>query len=433
MSMMELPLWMLFTTIAALTLASAYFSSSETAMMAINRYRLRHLLKQGHAGAERTHRLLSRPDRLLGVILIGNNLVNNFAATVAAIIGIQLFGDLGLALAPIVLTVVFLIFAEVAPKTIAADSPERLAFPSSLLLMPLLKLAYPFVVAVNSVSNAVARPFLHKHKDKDSDSLTLDELRTVVSEGAKIPQRRQDMMVSLLNLQDVTVNDIMVPRSEIIGIDIDDDLDEIFEQLSASQHTRMPVFRQNINDTIGLLHMRRLVRLNEEENITKADLLQLTDEPYYVPEATPLNRQLLNFQKERKRVALVVDEYGELQGLVTLEDLLEEIVGEFTTDLQLHMPELYPQEDGSQVMDGSVLLRDVNRALSWTLPTDGPKTVNGLILETLEFIPDSTLSIPLEGYRIEVLQIKDNSVKSARVWQVEPEPEALDASLPTAG
>lgn len=431
MSMTELPLWMLFSTIAALTLASAYFSSSETAMMAINRYRLRHLLKQGHAGAERTSRLLSRPDRLLGVILIGNNLVNNFAATVAAVIGIQLFGDLGLALAPIVLTVVFLIFAEVAPKTIAADSPERLAFPSSLLLLPLLKLAYPFVVAVNYVSNAIARPFLHKHKDSDSDSLTIDELRTVVSEGVKLPQRRQDMMVSLLNLQDVTVNDIMVPRSEIIGIDIDDDLDEIFEQLSASQHTRMPVFRQNINDTIGLLHMRRLVRLNEEENITKADLLQLTDEPYYVPEATPLNRQLLNFQKERKRVALVVDEYGELQGLVTLEDLLEEIVGEFTTDLQLHMPELYPQEDGSHVMDGSVLLRDVNRALRWALPTDGPKTVNGLILETLEFIPDSALSVPLPGYRIEVLQIKDNSVKSARIWQVEIEPlEPLETVAP---
>lgn len=417
MSLTELPVWILLSTIGGLTFASAYFSSSETAMMAINRYRLKHRANEGESAAHRVQTLLNRPDRLLGVILIGNNLVNNFAATVAAIIGLRLFGDLGLALAPVVLTVFFLIFAEVAPKTIAADSPEKLAFPSSLLLAPMLKVLYPAVIAVNWVSNAVARPFLSDKDGDSNDHLSIEELRTVVAEGARLPQRRQDMMVSLLTLQDVTVNDIMVPRSEIVGIDLDDDLDDIFEQLGASQHTRVPVFRGSINNVLGMLHMRRLVRFHDADvdDISKADLLALADEPYYVPEATPLNRQLLNFQKERARTALVVDEYGEMQGLVTLEDLLEEIVGEFTTDLQLHTDELFHQEDGSVLMDGSVLLRDLNRAQGWSLPTDGPKTLNGLVLEVLEAIPDAPLSVWLDGYRIEVVQVKENVVKSVRV------------------
>ena len=411
----EFQLSTLLGAIGVLALLSAFFSGSETAMMALNRYRLTHLVKEGHPGARKTNRLLKRPDRLLGVILIGNILVNNLGATAAALIGLQLFGETGLAAAPFVVTLVFLVFSEVAPKTIAAHYPERFAFPAAYVLAPLLKLLYPFVVFVNGMSNFVLRPFLHSRTLAGEDHLNMDELRTMLREGARIPKHHQDMLLRIVDLETVSVDDIMVPRSEIVGIDIDSPIAEIVTQISSSQHTRLPVFKETINNVIGMLHLRRTVRFIQQDTFSKGDLLQLTREPYFVPKGTPLHTQLFNFQKQKRRIALVVDEYGDIQGIVTLEDILEEIVGEFTTDFSATMPEIHPQADGSFFIDGTALIRDVNRALGWHLPTEGPRTLNGLILEHLEFIPETNLCMRLGDYLFETLQIKDNMINNVKI------------------
>ena len=419
MSLADFPSWALFATILALTVLSAYFSSSETAMMALNRYRLRHLVKQKHLGARKANRLLRRPDRLLGVILIGNNFVNFLAASVGTVIGLRLFGDSGVVLAPIAMTMFFLIFAEVAPKTIAAHTPERLAFASVFILDPLLKALQPLVWFTNTISNALVRPFVKNREASGGAPLSVEELRTVVDAGARIPGQHQDMLLGVLDLENVTVDDIMVPRNEIVGIDIDQETDEILAVLANSQHTRLPIYKDNINNVLGMLHLRRLARHLGQGELTRADLLRLGREPYYVPEATPLHTQLVNFKREKRRIALVVDEYGDIQGIVTLEDILEEIVGEFTTDYAASMPEILAQADGSYLIDGTAVLRDINRALGWELPTSGPKTLNGLILETLETIPEANLCLRVDEFRIETLQIGDNVVKHCRITRAD--------------
>lgn len=420
--MSELPGYLLLTLILLLTVLSAFFSSSETAMIGLNRYRLRHLVKERHHGARIANRLLRRPDRLLGVILLGNNLVNFMAASIATVVGLRFFGDAGVVVAPVLMTIYFLIFAEVAPKTIAAHAPESIAFPSGYVLEPLLRLLYPVVWFINAIANVLVKPFI-RHDESDIDSLTADELRTVVNEGVDVHDQGQNMLIGVLDLEHVTVNDIMVPRSEIVGIDIDDDISDTLSILANSQHTRLPVYKDNINNILGILHLRRLGKhlpsKTGVEPITKADLMQLTEEPYYVPEGTPLHTQLVNFKKERKRIALVVDEYGDVDGIVTLEDILEEIVGEFTTDFAASMPEINPLEDGSYLIDGRALLRDINRVLDWELPTTGPKTLNGLVLEHLEAIPENNLCLRVDDYLIETLQIKDNVIKSLKVRRTE--------------
>lgn len=415
MSHTDIPLWVLLVSIVILLVTSAYFSGSETAMMALNRYRLRHLVKEKHRGARKANRLLRRPDRLLGVILVGNNLVNFTAGTIATIIGMRWFGDAGVYLAPWLVTFLFLIFAEVAPKTFAAQHPEGWAFRSAYLLQPLLRLLYPAVVLVNGISNILVRPFLVNRASND-DNLSTEELKNVVNEGAEAVGERRSMLVRLLDLESVNVNDIMVPRSEIIGLDIDADINDLVDQTSTSQHTLLPVYKGDIQNVVGILHLRRLARLLHADEFNKADLMQLTREPYYVPEATPLHTQLLNFQKEKQRIALVVDEYGDVQGIVTLEDILEEIVGEYTSDFASNMPEISPQkEDGTYLIDGMAVLREINRALRWDLPTQGPKTLNGLVLEHLETIPESNLCLQIDEYQIETLQIKDNVIKNMKV------------------
>ncbi len=424
----DYPIWTLLLSIAVLIGLSAYFSGTETAMMALNRYRLRHLVKEKHTGARKANRMLRRPDRLLGVILVGNNLVNFSAATIATVIGFRLFGDTGVLLAPWILTITFLIFAEVAPKTLAAQRQEGWAFKSVYVLEPLQKVLHPAVVFVNWISNALVRPFLTA-TEPAQEHLSTEELKTVVNEGAVAVGERQSMMVRLLELESVSVNDIMVPRSEIIGIDIEEDMADIIQLASNSQHTLLPVYKDNINNVLGILHLRRLSRFLHVDEFNKADLMQLTREPYYVPEATPLHTQLLNFQKEKQRIALVVDEYGDVQGIVTLEDILEEIVGEFTSDYASNMPEISPQEDGSYLIDGTAVLREINRALRWDLPTTGPKTVNGLILEHLETIPESNLCLQIDEYQIETLQIKDNMIKNLVMRRVKMPGDEQDEAV----
>ena len=418
MTSAEIPTLYLLLSIVVLISLSAYFSGTETAMMALNRYRLRHMVKRQHRGARKADRMLKRPDRLLGVILVGNNLVNFSAATLATIIGYNLLGDTGVLLAPWVLTITFLIFAEVAPKTLAAERPETWALKAVYALEPLARLLHPVVVLINSFSNALVRPFLPERNDS-TDQLTKDELITVVNEGAHSVGERKIMMTRLLDLETVTVNDIMVPRTEIVSINIDDDMSDILTSAAASQHTLLPVYKDNFDNMLGVLHLRRLARLLQADDFTKADLLQLARDPYYVPEATPLHTQLLNFQKEKQRFAIVVDEYGDIQGIVTLEDILEEIVGEFTSDFAANIADISPEPDGAFLIDGMAVLRDINRALRWNLPTNGPKTLNGFVLEHLETIPEFNLCLQIDEYQIETLQIKDNIIKSLRIRRVD--------------
>ncbi|WP_290788365.1 HlyC/CorC family transporter [Halomonas sp.] len=415
----DFPLGLLFGLLFLLICLSAFFSSSETGMMSINRYRLSHQANSGEPRAQRVARLLARPDRLIGVILIGNNFVNNLAASIATIIAIHFFGEVtGPAVATALLTITVLIFAEVTPKTYAAVKPERIAFPASRVLEPLLKLLYPLVWLVNAISNGLLRLMGVKSIDGSGDHLTRDELRTVVHEaGTLIPQRHQAMLLSILDLENVTVNDIMVPRHEVMGIDLDDDLEEILTQIRTSQHTRVPVYKGDINNIIGMLHLRNAARFLSRGEVTKAAIVQEAREPYFIPESTQLHTQLLNFQKQKRRIGIVVDEYGDVEGLVTLEDILEEIVGEFTTDVAGMEQEIHHQEDGSQLIDGTANIRDINKALGWQLPTDGPKTLNGLILEHLEAFPDGPACLQVGSVRMEILEVRDNLVTAARCWQ----------------
>ena len=414
--MNETSLTALFIILAGLILLSAFFSSSETGMMSLNRYRLKHMAKTGHRGARRAQSLLNRTDQLIGVILIGNNFVNIFASAIATVIAIRIWGDAGIAIATVLLTIVILIFAEVTPKTLAALFPEKIAFPASHVLGPLLKLLYPVVWAVNLFTGAILKIIGVSADDAANEHLSREELRTLVNEaGALIPAKHKDMLVSILDLEKVTVNDIMVPRNEVVGIDLDDDLDTILRQLRSSQHTRLPVFKGDINNIQGVLHLRNASKLLLHDEINKAMLMQLCREPYFIPESTPLNTQLINFQKEKRRFGIVVDEYGEVLGLATLEDILEEIVGEFTTDYAAASPDIIPQDDGTYIIDGTSAVRTINKTLGWKLPIDGPKTLNGLITETLENIPDTNVCLKVGGHRVEVLQIKDNVVKAAIV------------------
>lgn len=412
------PLGLLLGLLLLLICLSAFFSSSETGMMSINRYRLSHRAASGEGRAQRVMRLLSRPDRLIGVILIGNNFVNNLAASIATIIAIHFFGEVtGPAVATSLLTIVVLIFAEVTPKTYAAIKPERIAYPTSLVLEPLLKLLYPLVWLVNAISNGLLRLLGVKSLESGRDNLTRDELRTVVHEaGPLIPSRHQAMLVSILDLENVTVNDIMVPRHEVAGIDLDDDLETILAKVRTSQHTRLPVFKGDINNIIGMLHMRNAARFLAKQEITKASIVQEAREPYFIPESTPLHTQLLNFQKQKRRIGIVVDEYGDVEGLVTLEDILEEIVGEFTTDVAGQDQDVHPQGDGSQLIEGTANIRELNKALGWQLPTDGPKTLNGLILEHLESFPVGPTCLQIGEVRMEILEVRDNLITTARCW-----------------
>jgi Mg2+/Co2+ transporter CorB len=409
---------MLFIILGILILISAYFSGSETGMMSLNRYRLRHLEKEKHKGAKRVSKLLKRPDRLIGLILIGNNLVNIAAASIATVIGIRYFGDVyGMLVSTVVLTLVILIFAEVTPKTLAALYPEKIAFPSSILLSLLLKILFPLVIAVNWITNGILMLLGISSDQREQHSLSSEELRTVVNEsGALLQAQDQSMLMSILDLEKVSVEDIMIPRSELVGIDVNNDWKKILKQLTQSTHTRVLLYRDNIDDVVGYIHARDALKLLSRSQFTKATLLRAVRELYFIPEGTPLNIQLLKFQHAKERLGLVVDEYGDIQGLVTLEDILEEIVGDFTTTMTPTPSEAVTlQPDGSYLVDGSASIRDVNKEMSWLLPTDGPKTLNGLIIEHLEDIPENNLSVRIAGYPVEIVEVSNNRIKIVRV------------------
>jgi len=395
----EIPLAGLISLLVVLLILSAFFSGSETALMSLNRYQLRHKAREGHRGARFAEKLLQRPDQILGLILLGNNLVNFTAASLVAVIALKIGGQPAVVLGAILLTLAVLIFSETAPKTLAALHPERLAFPAAMIYYPLLKITYPIVWLINVASNGVLYLFGVRDKGNDLHSLTRDELRTVVYEaGARISPRYRQMLLSILDLEKVSVDDVMVPHNEIVGIDLDDEDSEIENTIADSQHTRLPVYRDNIDNVIGILHLRHLANLANKQ-FNRETLQELLSEAYFIPEGTPLSTQLMQFQRRRERIAMVVDEYGDIQGIVTLEDILEEIVGEFTTD---------PADDGSDVIEESA----DNYLVDATA-------------ELLETIPAPTTCVKINGYPIEVVETDDNRIRSVRIGKrVQPGVEA---------
>jgi Mg2+/Co2+ transporter CorB len=413
----NIPLGLLFGLLAGLLFLSAFFSVSETAIMSINRYRLKHKVAAGHRGAILVNRLLEQPDRLLGTILLFNNLVNNFATMLTTIIVVHLYaGDSGPWLATIALTAVMLIFCEITPKTFGALHPEVIAYPAAYIYVALLKISHPVVWILTLFTNGILKLSNIRPKDKSHTSLSPEELSTVVREsGSMIPKRHKKMLLNILSLEGATVEDIMVPRNEVIGIDLDADWETIREQLNHLSHTRIPVYREKIDHIVGILHVKRVLRLFAEHEFDRQSLENSLVSPYFVPEGTTLAKQLLNFQKRKRRMALVVDEYGDLLGLITLEDILEEIVGQFTTDSSSSR-DIHPQPDGSFLADAGVHIRDLNRILNYSFPTDGPKTLNGMILEYLEMIPEPGTSLLLHGMPVEIIKTRNNAVKTVRLY-----------------
>ena len=419
--MEEIPVSLLFAALGGLIVLSGCFSGSETALMSLNRYRMRHLAKQGHRGARLAERLLQRPDRVLGVILLGNNFINIAASSLATVIALRLYGEGAIAIAAGLLTLVILIFAEVAPKTLAAVHPQRVAFPASYALWPLLRVLYPLVWLVNTIANALLSIVKVRVEDVSSAQLSQEELRTVVDEaGSMIPHRHRHMLVSILDLEQATVEDIMVPRTEIVGIDLNDPWSETLDRLTSSQYTRLPVYRDNIDHILGFVHLRRIIGDLVRGTFTPEDLEARLSEPMFIPEGTGLHTQLLKFQRQRRRVGLVVDEYGEIIGLAALEDILEEIVGEFTTDPGANARSITRRPDGTYLAEGSATVRELNRVLGWGLSTSGPKTLNGLILERLETIPESGTSLLINGYPVTIVQTQGNRVKAAEIQPERP-------------
>ncbi|MFU2127419.1 HlyC/CorC family transporter [Gallibacterium anatis] len=414
----SIPISTLFILLILLLILSAYFSSSETGLLSLNRYRVRYLADKGNRGAQKAEKLLKKTDILLSFILIFNNLVNIMASALATMIGLRLGGDAGVAIATGVLTFAMLVFSEIFPKTVAAIYPEKIGFFSSHILSVLIKIFLPLVYFINFFTNGLMR-LIGLKPDIKSHSISAEELRSIVNESGKfIPRAHQQMLLSILDMEKVTVEDIMVPRNEISGIDIEDDWKSIMRQLNHAAHSRIVLYKENMDENaLGILRVREAYRLMTNTNeFTKETLMRAADEIYFIPEGTTLNAQLLNFKNNKERIGLVVDEYGDIKGLVTLEDILEEIVGEFTTsNLPSIEDEVQPQSDGTVIIDGSANIRDLNKMFNWHLDTDEARTLNGFILEHLEDIPQEGTEWRIGNLKIKILEVSDNMIKQAKV------------------
>ena len=418
--MNDAPTGFLIGLLVFLICVSAFFSSSETAMMSLNRFRLKHLRKR-HPAARRAASLLDRPDRLIGLILIGNNAMNILATLVAGILFTRWFGaSAGIWLTTGLLTIIMLVFAEVTPKTIAAVHPERIAFPASRILKLLLKLLLPLVKLINWITNSLVKLFGIDPTKLDDTNLSSDELRTVVGEAGKlIPNQHQDMLLGILDLEKITVNDIMIPRNEIIGLDLNSEIEVLKSIILDSEFTRLPVFQGDINKVVGILHTRSVNRIlkDGQQGLSIESIKRFSNEPYFIPENTKLSTQLLNFQKAKRRLGFVVDEYGDIEGLATLDDLLEEIVGEYTTSDADEESLIEGLGENQYLIDGSALVRDINKETGWSLPISGSKTLNGLALEQLEALPEGAVSFSLGDYRAEAVKMGDKVIDKLRLWQ----------------
>lgn len=416
---MQLSLLTLYCILIALILFAAFFAAAEIGMMSLNRYRLRHLVKMKNKKAMRVNQMLAHPDRLLGVVLIGNTFCNIFASMAATLIGQRWYGDLGVAIATALLTLIILIFSEMTPKTLAVIYPQQVAFACAWLLWFLQWLLTPLVNFISWMTTGILGVLRVSLDKAQKDALSGEELRLVVHEsGGLLPVEHKSMLISLLDLEKATVEDIMVPKADIIGIDLELPWHELLEQLELAQHTRLPLYRDSIDHLVGMIHIRQVLNLALEDKLTLEQLIKIADPPYYIPESTPLNVQILHFQKMKRRSCFVVDEYGDLQGLVTMEDILEEVVGEFTTDIADLSKDITPQDDGSVIIDASITLRNLNRLLSWNLPSLGPRTLSGLIIEYLGCIPPADCCLRIENYQIDILKVGDNTIKSVRMLKI---------------
>ena len=414
---------MLFSSIIFLLFLSAFFSGVETAMMSLIRYRLKHLVKENNKGAIRADKLLKRPDRLLGVILIGNNFVNILAASLTTVLCLNLFGDSGVVIGSIALTLIILIFAEITPKTFAALNSEKVALPASLILKYLQKILRPLVVFVNFFTNFFMRLTGTKETTFNED-LSPEELKSVLeNSGDLIPKKYQDMLISVLELDKVSVDEVMTQRSEIIGIDINQSIENILNSLQNNQKDFLPVYDESLDELRGIIDLYGITTFLSNEDKSIENLIDSLEEAYFTPENTPLSTQLFNFQKNKKTTAVVIDEYGSVKGIVTIKDVLEEIVGELATDIDKESVEIMEQKDGSYLIDASVSLRELNKKLDWELPINGAKTLNGLIIDKIETIPENNIKIEIENYLIETVLIRNNMIKIARVLQLKTEDE----------
>jgi Mg2+/Co2+ transporter CorB len=411
-----IPIGWLFGLLFLLLFLSAFFSGTETALMSVNRYRLRHSARSGNRAARVTEKLLERPDRLIGLILLGNNAANLTAAALVTIISLRVGGESAIFAGTLILTFVVLIFAEVAPKTIAALHPSAIALPAALIYYPLLKLMYPVVWTLNLIANGVLRMVGVRAEEMASHSLSAEELRTVVAEaGAMVPSRHRRMLLSILDLDAISVDDVMIPRQDIVGIDLEHDWAQTMRAIRQSEFHRLPVFRGDIDNIVGVVQVRRLLPDIAGGTLTEERLLACMRDPYFVPEGTPLNKQLLRFQQQQRRAAFVVDEYGDVQGLITTEDILREIVGEFDQNAKPSEIGIIREGDDSFIVDAGVNVRQLNRLMNWSLPTDGPKTLNGLIVEQLECIPEAGTDLTVANYPIEILDTSEHAIKKVRV------------------
>ena len=420
--MNEIPLWILFSLIAFLVLMSAFFSGSETGMMAINRYRLKHLVQEKNKSAKRVSKLLERTDRLLGVILIGNNFTHTLATALATVIAIRIWSDNAVLAVTVFMTIVMIIFAEVMPKTIAALKPESVALPASHLLKPLSKVLSPLITLVSFVSNGTARLFGIDLDSANKDELKPEELRTLLQTSG-VPKRQEEMLMGIFDMDNLSVNDVMIPKNEIIGIDINDDLDSILNSLQEIDFTYIPCYEDSIDNILGFLSLNKKADFLVKGDQSKDSLKEELQDPLFVPENTALYKQLTNFQSTGRRVGVIVDEYGDIEGIITLRSILEVIVGEISESME--KMDILPQADGTFLIEGGMMIRDINRRLKWDLPTEGPKTLSGLILEEIQTIPDTNVGLTLEGYRLETVLIKENVIKLAKLEKIEVQ-EDLD-------
>ena len=411
-----MPLWILLAAIAFLVLMSAFFSGSETSMMAINRYRLKHLVKEKNKSAKRVTKLLERTDRLLGVILIGNNFTHTLSTALATVVAIRIWSDSAVLAVTVFMTIIMIIFAEVMPKTIAALKPESIAFPSSYLLKPLSKILSPLITLVSFVSNGVTKLIGIDLNNADKDELKPEELRTLLQTSG-VPKRQEEMLMGIFDMDYLSVNDVMIPKNEIVGVDLNDDMDQVLQQLQKIDFTYIPCFEDSIDNIQGFLSLNRKADFLGSNIQSKEILKAGLKEPLFVPENTPLYKQLANFQSSGRRVGLIVDEYGDIEGIITLRSILEIIVGEITTE-SIEKMDIMPQADGTYLIEGGMMIRDLNKRLGWELPTEGPKTLSGLILEEIQTIPDTNIGLTIEGYRIETVLIKDNVIKLAKLEKV---------------
>lgn len=407
----------LIIALVVLVVLSGFFSGSETGMVSLNRYRLRHLAKKNHKAAIRVERLLSRPDRILGVILIGNTFANVLASAIATVLAVRWAGELGAFLATVILTVVLLVFSETAPKTFAVMQPERVAYPASLILQWLLRIFYPVVWLINMLANGVLRLFHVPLHRRSVEPLNSDELRSVVNEASgKISSSYQEMLLRILDLECETVADVMVPRSEIYGIDVEQPWDKIVERLVNCPHRYAPLYCEHIDQVMGMVSIRHALKRLAAGQLDKHELMQLSKDIYFIPETAPLNKQLVYFQQQEKYVGMVVDEYGDIQGVISLKDIVEEVVGEFEQGMRQGGEEIQPQSDGSYLLDGGLNLREANRIMGWELPITGPKTLSGLMIEELESMPTSRLCMRISGYPLEVIRLSGKTIQTVRFW-----------------